>query len=259
MEGGQRLGACGAIQISWSAALAFDCSDLGSALRVLAALWTQPRWVRSGDNSFDAHTRLCTGVGGENEDARVFARRREHHALASRPRRLRCSRAPRGLRADAASLIDRRLRLLRAFRRCALSGQRIRHEYGSDSPRGDRALRVVLEHVAERLLPFRKPEGMQHGHGTLERRLHLRIATGRERRGLRAGVYTVGTIGASRCLVCGCGHADLLVSVARSRSARDPQRAPAPDRRGCGRRRPPAASAPRGSPRSPGCGTPSIR
>ena len=85
-----------------------------------------------------------------------------------------------GLRADAASLIDRRLCLLGALGRCALSGQRIRHQDRSDSPCGDRALGIVLEHVAEGLLPGRIPEGMQHGHGTLERRLHLRIATGRE-------------------------------------------------------------------------------
>lgn len=85
-----------------------------------------------------------------------------------------------GLRADAASLIDGRLCLLGALRRGALSGQRIRHQYRSDSPCGDCALGIVLEHVTEGLLPGRIPEGMQHGHGTLERRLHLRIAAGRE-------------------------------------------------------------------------------
>ena len=86
-----------------------------------------------------------------------------------------------GLRTDAASLVDRRLRLLGPLGRRALPCQRIRHEYRSDPPRRDRALRIILEHVTEGLLPGRVPEGMQHGHGSLESRLHFRIATGRER------------------------------------------------------------------------------
>ena len=45
---------------------------------------------------------------------------------------------------------------------------------------------IVLEHVTERLLAGGEPEGMQHRHGTLERRLHFRIATGRKGRPCRA-------------------------------------------------------------------------
>ena len=86
-----------------------------------------------------------------------------------------------GLRADAACLVDRRLRLVRALRRCALSGHRIVHEDLSDSPRGDRAFWIFDEHVAERLLAGRKPERVQHRHRALERGLHLRIAARRER------------------------------------------------------------------------------
>ena len=98
-----------------------------------------------------------------------------------------------GLCADAASFIDRHLRLLGALGRGALAGQRIRHEDRSDSPRRDRALGIVLQHVAERLLPGGIPEGMQHRDGTLELRLHLGIAAGREghlaqRTGLRVRV-----------------------------------------------------------------------
>ena len=94
-----------------------------------------------------------------------------------------------GLRADAASLVDRRLCLLGALGRCALPGQRIRHEDRRDAPSGDRALGIVLEHVAEGLLSGRIPEGMQHGHGALECRLHLRIATGREASPCPAGRF----------------------------------------------------------------------
>ena len=85
------------------------------------------------------------------------------------------------LRADAAALVDRRLCLLRALRRRALSGQRVRHEYRRDPPRGDRALGIVLENVAEGLLAGGIPERMQHRDGAFEGRLHFRIAARRER------------------------------------------------------------------------------
>ena len=61
--------------------LSLRLQRLGQRIEDVGRLVDQPRWIRSGDNSFDAHTRLCTGVGGENEDTRVFTRRREHHAF----------------------------------------------------------------------------------------------------------------------------------------------------------------------------------
>ena len=102
-----------------------------------------------------------------------------------------------GFCADAAPVIDRCLRQFRALRRCALSGQRIRHQDRRDAPGGDGALRIVFEHLAEDLLAGRVPEGVQHGDATFERRLHLRVATRREEHlaewaGLRIGIVRLG-------------------------------------------------------------------
>jgi len=137
------------------------------------------------------------GIGARGLPFFLWARR---EVLVVRRNGLEVVALALGLRADAASLIDRRLGLFGALRRCALPGQRILHEDRSDSPRGDRALGIGLEHVAEGLLPGRIPEGMQHRHGTLERRLHLRIATGREgdfaqRAGWGIGIVRLGEAG----------------------------------------------------------------
>ena len=103
------------------------------------------------------------------------------------------------LRADAPSFVDRGLRLLRTLGRSALSGERIDHQYRSDAPVGDRALRVGLQHVAECLLAGREPERMQHGDGAIERGLHLGIAARRKGNLAHHAGLRIGLVRKRRC------------------------------------------------------------
>ncbi len=77
-----------------------------------------------------------------------------------------------GLGADLPALIDRRLRSLGPLRRGADAGQGVGHQDGGDSPRRDRAGRILHQDVAECFLGLRVPERVQHRDRPLEALLH---------------------------------------------------------------------------------------